>query len=437
MGTSSSQSIVDSLSRTFTDFFRSSTSGGIVLLVSTVCALGWANSPWSDVYFSIWERRINLGLGDAQASISLFHFINDVLMAIFFFIVGLEIKRELLVGELSSLKKSLLPIIAAIGGMIGPAVIYWAFTQGHPEFSHGWGIPMATDIAFALGILALLGKRIPSSLKIFLAALAIADDMGAVIVIALFYSSGLSPIMLAAAAGCLILLAAANRMNIKKAPVYVALGALLWYCIHLSGIHATIAGVLLAITIPVRPKIDKQSYIETTKSAVDDLESVAEEHDEHQLIHHIAKVSEDVRSPLHRFERMLQPYVSFLIMPVFAFANAGVAIEHGAFESLVSPVGLGIAIGLIAGKQIGILAAVWGSTRVRLAELPTDVTWPMLYGTTWLCGIGFTMALFIANLAFTDAATLAVGKIAILTASVSAAVVGSILLVKSSQKGRL
>ncbi len=416
------------LSETFKDFFHSSTSGGIVLLVCTAIALVWANSLWSDSYFFLWEEHLSIGVGSLVLSKTLLHWINDGLMVVFFFFVGLEIKREILVGELSSLKKAMLPIIAAIGGMIGPALIYLAFNSQYPESSHGWGIPMATDIAFALGILALLGDRVPSGLKIFLAALAIADDMGAVLVIALFYTSELSFLMLAIGGGFLLLLIIANRFNVRSTAIYTILGIGLWFCFLKSGIHPTIAGVLLAMTIPVRKKINTEHFVAETTLAIHELKKNDDPKSENELIHTIASLSEEVQSPLHRFEHALHPYVAFLIMPIFAMANAGVRIEGNILNALFSPVGLGVSLGLILGKQIGIFSFVWIAVKTKLAALPKNVSWGMIYGTTWLCAIGFTMALFIASLAFTSNEQLIISKIAILFASTLSAVVGLIVL---------
>ncbi len=420
--------IASILSESFNDFFHSNTSGGIVLLVFTTIALVWANSSWSENYFALWEKHVSIGVGSVALSKTLLHWINDGLMVIFFFFVGLEIKREILVGELSSLKKAMLPIIAALGGMIGPALIYLAFNSNSLESSHGWGIPMATDIAFALGILALLGDRIPPGLKIFLAALAIEDDMGAVLVIALFYTSELSLLMLAIGGGFIVLLLLANKFNVRSTAVYTILGIGLWFCFLKSGIHATIAGVLLAMTIPVRKKINTEHFITETTEAIHLLKQNEDPKSENELIHKIASLSEEVQSPLYRFEHALHPYVAFLIMPIFALANAGVKIEGNILNALVSPVGLGVGLGLIIGKQVGILSFVWIAVKTKMAALPKNVSWGMIYGTTWLCAIGFTMALFIANLAFKTNEPLIISKIAILFASTLSAVVGLILL---------
>ncbi|KAB2925121.1 MAG: Na+/H+ antiporter NhaA [Bacteroidetes bacterium] len=421
------------LSRSFRDFITSSTAGGVILLAVTVTALVWANSGAAASYFALWETNVTFAFGGFSLSKTLHHWINDGLMVIFFFMVGLEIKREIAVGELASFKKALLPILAAVGGMAGPALVYLIFNAGTPA-AHGWGIPMATDIAFALGVLALAGDRVPPALKVFLAALAIVDDMGAVLVIALFYTSELSLAMLAAGAGVLVLLFIANRMNVRSTAVYLLLGLALWFCFLKSGVHATVAGVLLAMMIPVRSRIDKSDFLRETKHAVERLENDDASAAENELIHHVAAVTEDAQSPLHRMEHALQPYVAFLIMPVFALANAGVALQGDIAASLISPVALGVGLGLIIGKQAGIFGITWLAVRTGVAVLPSGVSWPMIYALTWLCAIGFTMALFIAGLAFTDPATMDVAKIAILAASTVAGVAGMVLVKKSTRR---
>jgi NhaA family Na+:H+ antiporter len=428
-----SNKVIETISQTFKDFIQSSTSGGIVLLACTVLALLWANSFYAPSYFALWENHFSLGIGDVVLSKTLHHWINDGLMVIFFFMVGLEIKREILVGELASVRKAMLPILAAVGGMVGPALIYVFFNAGTPEIS-GWGVPMATDIAFALGVLALAGERVPTGLKVFLAALAIVDDMGAVLVIALFYTSELSLMMLLVGAGILLLLLLANRLNIRSTAVYVVLGIGLWFCFLKSGVHATVAGVLLAMTIPVSSKIDKAKFLVESKDALQKLENNDAPSTENELIDTVAVLSEEVQSPLHRFEHALQPYVAFVIMPVFAVANAGVHLQADVFSTLLSPVALGTGLGLILGKQIGIFATTWIAVKTKIASLPNGVTWKMIYATTWLCAIGFTMALFIASLAFNDTQTLDTAKIAILLASTIAGMMGLFLLKSNGKK---
>lgn len=425
--------VIETISQTFKEFIRSSTSGGIVLLVCTVLALLWANSSYAHTYFALWENHLTIGVGDFVLSKTLHHWINDGLMVIFFFMVGLEIKREILVGELASIRKAMLPILAAVGGMIGPALIYFLFNVGTPEIS-GWGVPMATDIAFALGVLALVGDRVPTGLKVFLAALAIVDDMGAVLVIALFYTNELSLTMLLVGAGIILLLLLANRLNIRSTAVYIVLGIGLWFCFLKSGVHTTVAGVLLAMTIPVSSKIDKTKFLLESKNALDKLENNDTPPTDNELIDTVAMLSEEVRSPLHRFEHALQPYVAFIIMPVFAIANAGVHLQADLFSLLLSPVALGTGLGLIVGKQIGIFATTWFAAKLKIASLPTGVTWKMIYAITWLCAIGFTMALFIASLAFDNSHTLDIAKIAILLASTIAGTVGLLLLKLNEKK---
>ena len=372
----------------FQQFFHTEAASGVVLILFAVAALIWANSPWGSTYTSLWQTKLTIGWGDFALSKAIILWINDGLMAIFFFVVGLEIKREILSGELSSLKKASLPIAAAIGGMAVPALIYTALNIGQTG-SAGWGIPMATDIAFALGILALLGKRVPLSLKIFLTAVAIVDDIGAVLVIALFYTAKLSLLSLGIGAGILLLLFVANRINLRHPLIYIVLGIALWVAILKSGIHATIAGVLLAMTIPAG----------STKG-------------------------DDGHSLLHRMEHALHPWVAYAIMPVFALANAGVVLAGESAISVAHPVTLGIIAGLLLGKQGGIMLAVWLMLRTNLTEKPADMSWRHIYGVSWLAGIGFTMSLFITGLAFTDAAILTAAKVGILIASLIAGVIG-------------
>jgi NhaA family Na+:H+ antiporter len=358
--------------------------------------------------------------------------INDGLMAIFFFVVGLEIKREVLAGELSSVRKAAFPVIAAVGGMVVPAGLYVLLNRSGPE-ARGWGVPMATDIAFALGVLALLGSRAPTSLKIFLTAFAIADDIGAVLVIALFYTESIAWGYLGLAAGCLVLLVALNAGGARRPLTYVVLGLVLWVAFLKSGVHATVAGVLLAMTIPATARIDYPAFLQRGRSVLDQFERAdtgdgeAATHSERQAaLHTLEEACEHVQTPLHRIEHALHPWVTFAIMPVFALANAGVTLGGGG--GVGHPVALGVLLGLVLGKPIGITFFAWLAVRLGLAELPPGITWQHVHGAGWLGGIGFTMALFIAGLAFAGTPYLDTAKLGILSASLVAGVVGFVLL---------
>ncbi|MBW3551858.1 MAG: Na+/H+ antiporter NhaA [Gemmatimonadetes bacterium] len=418
----------------FGEFFRAESASGIVLLICAALALLWANSPWGESYFHLWETHVVVGGGPIQLDYSLHHWINDGLMAVFFFMVGLEIKREVLVGELASPKKAALPIAAAIGGMVVPALIYVAFNAGTPEL-RGWGVPMATDIAFALGVLALLGSRAPTGLKIFLAALAIVDDLGAVLVIALFYSEGIDWNMLMYGGLTLIVLFGANRGGIRRPAVYAALGVVLWYFFLKSGVHATIAGVLLAITIPARTKINVMEFVGSAREYLQTFEADGVRSDpsgpltqrQESALERLEEAAEGVQSPLLSIEHALVPWVAFGIMPLFALANAGVALEPEVIGGVGSPVVLGIALGLLIGKPIGIAAFAAIAVKLGLAGLPAGVRGMHLVGVGLLGGIGFTMSLFIANLAFT-ATTLELAKVGVLGASTVAGVAGYFIL---------
>ena len=390
---------VERLVRTFQEFARLEASGGILLIGCTVVALAWANSPWAGSYFHLWHTDPTFGLAGKLMSKPLHFWINDGLMALFFLLVGLEIKRETLVGELASFRKAALPIAAALGGMIVPAVLYFFFNRGGPGAS-GWGIPMATDIAFALGVLALLGDRAPTSLKVFLAALAIADDIGAVLVIAFFYTAQISWISLEVGGLFFVALIAANRAGARHPLIYSALGLGLWIAFLRSGIHATVAGVLLAITIPARERVDNIAF--STRGD----------------------------SPMLRFEHALMPWNKYVIMPVFALANAGVVLGAGAARSLADPISLGVICGLVLGKPIGIVLFSWLATRIRVAAMLDGISWRQIVGVGMLGGIGFTMSLFIANLAFGETTALETAKVGILVASVASAMAGAVVLVR-------
>ncbi len=431
---------IEKLTYPIQEFLHQQASGGILLIIATVIALAWANSPFSESYYHLWHTYIKLDIGGIGLNYSLHHWINDGLMVIFFFVVGLEIKREMLVGELSSAKKAALPIAAALGGMIFPALIYTIFNLGS-EGSSGWGIPMATDIAFVVGILALLGNRVPLALKIFILALAIVDDLGAVLVIAIFYTSNISYTSLLIGAGLIVLLIAMNKMGVRNLLVYTLVGIALWLAFLKSGVHATVAGVLLAFTIPVSSRINTKKFKNETESLLKDFNN-AGEHGENVLtnserltiVDQIENNCEKILTPLQRFEHGLHPWVSFFIMPVFALANAGVTIGSGFSSALTHPVSIGIILGLFIGKQIGIFGFSYLAVKLKLASEPEGVSWKKIYAASILAGIGFTMSLFIANLAFNSPDLLNISKVGILTGSLLSGIVGFIILKSALNK---
>ena len=429
-----SSGVFAAVTRPVQRFFQMEAAGGILLMLSAAVAIIWANSPYAESYFHLWHAHIAIEVGHGVLSMHLLHWINDALMAIFFLTVGLEIKREVLSGELKSPKKAALPIAGAIGGMVVPALIYLMFNAGTPE-AGGWGIPMATDIAFALGVVILLGKRVPLSLKVFLVALAIVDDLGAVLVIAFFYTSNLSFAALGVGGLFLAALIAANRMGVRRPVVYVTLGIGLWVAFLQSGIHATIAGVLLALTIPAGRKFGPYAFMAVGRDLVYKYMGKCEPeqreltHEQVHAVHDMEKACKYVTSPMARMEHALHGYVSFLIMPLFAFANAGVSfVEGDIVAAITSPVTVGIILGLFLGKQLGVFFFSWLSIKLGIAEMPSRTSWSQLYGVSILAGIGFTMSLFIANLAFTTPEVLDNAKIGILFASLAAGVAGWVLL---------
>ncbi|MDQ3996764.1 MAG: Na+/H+ antiporter NhaA [Gemmatimonadota bacterium] len=426
--------IVGRVLRPFREFAQAESAGGIVLLVCTAIAVVWANSPWGESYFRLWERRVTIGGATVGLTETLHHWINDGLMAVFFFLVGLEIKRELLVGELASIRQAALPIAAAAGGMVVPAVLYSILNGGGPG-APGWAIPMATDIAFALGILALLGDRVPISLKVFLTALAIIDDIGAVLVIALFYTTGVSWGHLAVAGAVFTTLAFCNAGGVRHPVVYAMGGVALWVAFLKSGVHATVAGVALAMTIPSRTRIDPNEFLARVRSSADDFERagapgthVLTNEAQQDAIAEIEDVCEGAQSPLLRLEHGLQAAVAFGIVPLFALANAGVRIGSDVGVALANPVSLGVMLGLLVGKPIGIMMASWLAVWASVAVLPSGIPWKAIHGVSLLAGIGFTMSLFIGALAFPDSPLQDSAKLGILAASFVAAVLGGLLL---------
>ena len=390
--------MIQHITKPFRDFFKLEASSGIMLLIAAILALVISNGSYSVEYFSILKKYVSIGTDSFGIKLSVLHWINDVLMAIFFFFVSLEIKREFIQGELSNPKQALLPIIGAVGGMVVPALFYIFINFSDSTTLNGWAIPSATDIAFSLGVLSLLGKRVPVSLKVFLTALAIIDDLGAIVIIAFFYSGNIQSIYLVFMLLSVIVLIGLNKFKINNFIPYLIVGIFLWDFTHQSGIHATIAGVLLALTIPHNTKNNKNSL-------------------------------------LLKLEHSLSPYVAFGIMPIFAFANAGVSLEGLTFATLLNPVPLGIVLGLFFGKQIGVFVLSYFAVKLKIADKPNNSTWPAFYAVSILTGIGFTMSLFVGNLAFANDMQYIDGvKIGVLAGSLLSTVFGYVLLLLFSKK---
>lgn len=427
----------------FVSFTHNQIVGGVLLLVCAVIALMVANIPSLQHLADVWNLEFGIGFADFRIAMPLGLWVNDGLMAVFFFVVGLEIKREIMVGELSSFKHATLPIFAALGGMIFPALIYAAFNAG-TESSNGWGIPMATDIAFAIGILSLLGNRVPTGLKVFLTALAIVDDLGAIIVLAIFYPShALHLDYLGFAAIVVLFLVLMNRLKVGNVLVYVIPGVVLWYFIYMSGIHATIAGVILAMTIPSRTRINEVRYYVRMKKLVSEFKaagnsevSVLANPKQQEIISSINRYSTMIDPLMHRFENGLHPVVTFVIMPLFALANAGVVFDAEVFSAPLPPVVLGIFFGLFVGKPLGIFLLSYIVVKLRIAELPQGTGWLQVIALGVVAGIGFTMSIFIDGLAFADQRLIDMGKATILITSAAAAVVG-LLFMNASLGGKV
>ncbi len=431
------------LSRPIRQFTEWQAGGGVMLLVAAAIAMAVANSGWHASADAFWDTPLSFGFGSSHFELTLREWISDGLMAVFFLLVGLEIKSELLVGELSTLRSASLPLAAALGGMLAPALIYVALNHGTAG-APGWGIPTATDIAFALGVLALLGSRVPPALTVFLAALAIADDLGAVLVISLFYGHAPDPTYLLLAGAVLMVLIAANMAGVAWVSVYALLGLLLWYCVLRSGVHSTVAGVLLALTVPARSRIEPARFETEARERLDDFAVATGEDDrpvlsnggQQRALAAIEEATEDAQPPLAHLRHMLHVPVNFWIMPLFALANAGVPLGGGqAGASLVGRVSIGVAAGLILGKPLGILLATWIATRFG-ATLPTGASWSTIAGVAVLGGIGFTMSLFVAGLAFPGSVLLAQAKLGIVIASLVAGVIGAIAVYVSTAPRR-
>ena len=401
-------------------FLRTETAGAGVLLAAAVAALIWANSPWDGAYIRLWATRVDLRIGTVGFANDLRHFVNEGLMTLFFFVVGLEIKRELVAGELRFWRTAALPAIAAVGGMVLPAVIYLTLTLGHPG-TRGWGIPMATDIAFAVGVVALLGSRVPPSLKLFLLTLAVVDDVGAILVIAAFYSKGIAVLPLLVAAGLIGLMAALRRLRVLWMPLHVLIGMGVWLATFESGVHATLAGVALGLLAPGRPLAAGTLAREWAEDLSD--EPSAEE------LRAMTRLANSSVSVAERLEHTLHPLSSFLVVPVFALANSGVVLERAALEAPGgSRVILGIVLGLVAGKALGVTGAAWLAVRLKVSSLPSDTTWLQLLGIAAVAGVGFTVSLFVAGLAFEEGHLEAAAKLGIVSASVLASAIGLVFL---------
>ncbi len=437
------EKVFDHILTPLEEFIHRQTTSGVLLMICAIVALVIANSPWSGAFHHLLETKAVLGTADWNVTLSIHHWINDGLMALFFFVVGLELKRELLVGELSDFKQALLPIIAAIGGMVMPALLYVFFNSSGPSIN-GWGIPMATDIAFALGALALLGNRVPNGLLTFLVALAIVDDLGAVTVIAVFYTEKINLMALGAAAGILGLLIALNMGGIRRTMPYVLLGLLLWLVLLASGVHATLAGVLLAFTIPMQPKLDQERFIAQTSRLLDKIKSSYKNEKNiiknYQLRSQVTALGDGVilaQAPAQVLEHAMHIPSSYVIIPIFALANAAIPIEWSALGTTINDsVTVGVIAGLVFGKLIGIAGFVWIALKLNVSELPQGLNFKHIIGVSLLGGIGFTMSIFIADLAFVHSAEdLLMAKTGILVASLVAGVGGYLWLYFSGVKG--
>ena len=426
------------------DLFHSSTKAAFVMLLAAIVALVVANTALYDAFYGFWHTEVGFFFGEHVAGMSLAHVINDILMAVFFLLVGLEIKYEMTVGELTNIRQALLPIMAAVGGVLVPIAVYLAFNAANPASAHGWGVPTATDIAFALGIMALLGNRVPNGIRVFLSTLAVADDIIAIIVIAVFYGQSPSVPWLLGAAVVLAALIALNRFHVYSLAPYLIGGVVLWYCVFSSGVHSTIAGVLLALAIPSGSRVNLRSFISWSGERVREAHELYEpespvigQKEYMSTVASLSKVAKQVVPPATRLEKRLYPWVYFGILPLFALTNADVALSGvGLGEMVASPAFLGVLLGLVVGKPVGILLMSLIIVKTRLASLPENVTWGHMVGAGILGGVGFTMAIFVANLAFDDPALVATAKLAILVASLLAGVIGFAVLFVQAREAR-
>lgn len=412
-------------------FLRTEGRSGIVLLLAALLALAWANSPISHSYFALWESRVTLDLGLLTVSHDLRHWVNDGLMSLFFLVVGLEVKRELVHGELTDPRRAALPVAGAIGGMVLPAALFVVLNVGGPG-APGWGIPMATDIAFAIGVLALLGPRIPSELRLFLLVLAVVDDVGAILVIAIFYTAQVHAVALLAAAGVVGVILVMRRAGVQSIMAYLVPALLLWLAVHESGVHATIAGVVLALLTPVEPAYTPAGFADALTGLTERLRSAlagGRGDEVNAVLGEIEEFSRLTEAPVERIERRIHPWSNYVILPLFALANAGLELgRQAATRAMESPVTLGIVLGLIIGKPVGITAFSWIATRLRMATLPAGTSWPAIAGAGFLAGIGFTVSLFIAGLAYEGDPLTSEAKMGILIASALAGSLGYLIL---------
>jgi NhaA family Na+:H+ antiporter len=409
-------------------FVAEEVAGGVVLVLAAVAALVWANSPWGDTYRTFWHHELSISLGSSRFALDLRDWVNDGLMALFFCVVGLEVKRELLEGELRNRRHAALPVVAAIGGMVVPATIYFAWNAGGPA-SHGWGIPMATDIAFALGVAALLSRFVPPPLRLFLLTLAIVDDIGSILVIAIFYSKGIEWGWLLGAIALVVAAYLLRGVGVRSGGAFVAVGIALWFLVYESGLHATLAGVAMGLLAPAQPDLDREAIADRAEAMLDTGSAEA--------AWETTRLARLAVSQMEWLEHGLHPWTSLVVVPLFALANAGVEISASSMrDALGSRVAWGIVAGLVAGKTIGISLFAWLGCRLGVADLPSDTRWSQVVGVAGLAGIGFTVSLFVTNLAFDQPALLGEAKIAILFAAVLASAVGTTVLLTAARSVR-
>lgn len=431
------KTLLDKTIRPINKFIHYDNSGGIALFLAVIIALIWANSPWRDSYHQLWHTYFSIGFENQVLSYSLHHWVNDGLMAMFFFVVGLELKREIIAGELSTFKKAVLPMSAALGGMILPAVIYFFINQGLPSVN-GWGIPMATDIVFALALMSMAGKNVPLTAKVFLVALATVDDLGAVLVIAFFYSSELSYFSLFSGLGLLSLLVGANLLGVRNTIFYAIIGiGGVWLAFLLSGVHATIAGVLVAFAIPARTRVNESLYSRSIRHLLYKFDQQIPirgplmTQKQHRIIEKIKVISREAQTPLQKIEVALHPLVTFVVIPFFALSNAGVEIGENFFADLINPISIGVFFGLTLGKLGGVIAFTWMLVKSGVTKLPKGMNWMHICGIASLAGVGFTMSIFITALAFDDPQLVDQSKYGILLASLFSGSLGVYLLKKA------